>query len=172
MLVKDVTTFLAHAIQVEHDAARRYEDLTHSMEAYGNTEVEALFRQLGELSRRHLKWAMARGAFQTLPHLGPGEFEFPDGISPEAVGWQGVDAVMDELGALEVALQGEVGGFEYYKAVAQTTKDPEIRRMAAEFAQEESEHVSELERWIKKYRTEGPHKPKGRARPRTKSPPP
>jgi rubrerythrin len=169
--VKDVTAFLAHAIQVESDAARRYEDLTHSMEAYGNTEVEGLFRQLGELSRRHLKWAMARGAFQSLPVIKSEEFEWPDGLSPEAVGWQGVDGTMDALGALEVALEGERGGFEYYKAVAQTTKDPEIRRMAAEFAEEESEHVSELERWIEKYRVEGPPKPRPRARPKSKSPP-
>jgi rubrerythrin len=169
--VKDVTTFLAHAIQVEHDAARRYEDLTHSMEAYGNREVEALFRQLGELSRRHLKWAMARGAFQTLPQFSREEFEWPDGISPEAVGWQGVDGVMDELSALEVALEGEVGGYEYYKAVAQSAQDPEIRRMAAEFAEEESEHVAELQLWIDRFKKDGPRKPKGRAQPKTKPAP-
>jgi rubrerythrin len=169
--VKDITTFLAHAIQVESDAARRYEDLTHSMEAYGNAEVEALFRQLGELSRRHLKWAMTRGAFQTLPHLTREQFEWPDGISPEAVGWQGVDGVMDELGALELALEGELGGWEYYKAVAEATNDPEIRRMAAEFAEEESEHVAELERWIEKYRKGGPQKPKGRAQRRARPAP-
>ena len=166
--MKDVTTFLAHAIQVEHDAARRFEDLTHSMEAYGNREVESLFRQLGELSRRHLQSAMARGGFQTVPKLSQDQFTWPDGVSPEAVGWQGVDSALDELSALELALEGEVAGHEYYKAVAKLSPDPELRHMAAEFAEEEAQHVSELERWIEKYRSDGPHKPRPRAQPRSK----
>ena len=35
----DVNLFLAHAIQLERDAARRFEDLMHSMQTAGNREV-------------------------------------------------------------------------------------------------------------------------------------
>jgi rubrerythrin len=144
----DVELFLAHAIQLERDAARRFEDLMHSMQTAGNREVEKLFHRLGEFSRRHLKEAMARGGFRSLPELAPGEFHWPNGVTPEAAGWQGVDSALDVLGALQVALAGERGGLAYYRAIATETTDPEIARMAELFALEEAQHVSELERWV------------------------
>jgi rubrerythrin len=147
----DVELFLAHAIQLERDAARRFEDLMHSMVTAGNREVENLFRRLGEFSRIHLKEAMARGGFRTLPELAPGEFRWPDGVTPEAAGWLGVDSNLDVLAALQVALAGERSGWAYYEAIARDTKDPEVARMAALFAREEAQHVSELERWVARF---------------------
>ena len=144
----DVDLFLTHAIQLERDAARRFEDLMHSMQTAGNREVENLFRRLGEFSRLHLESAMARGGFRTLPELSPSDFQWPDGLTPEAAGWHGVDYGLDELGALQVALAGERSGHAYYEAVAKRTKDPEVARMAHSFAEEEAQHVSELERWV------------------------
>jgi rubrerythrin len=147
----DINLFLAHAIQLERDAARRFEDLTHAMQSVGNREVEGLFRRLGDFSRRHLESAMARGGFRDLPVLAPEQFEWPEGSTPEAAGWAGVDSALDALGALELALEGEKSGHDYYVAVAAKTQDPEVARMARAFAAEESQHVSELERWIARW---------------------
>jgi rubrerythrin len=144
----DVNLFLAHAIQVEHDAARRFEDLMHAMQSVGNRDVEDLFRRLGEFSRRHLESAMARGGFRELPKLKPNEYQWPNGITPEAASWTGVDSALDVQSALDLALAGERSGYEYYAAVAASTKDSEVAAMAREFASEEAEHVAELERWI------------------------
>ena len=146
-----VSLFLVHAIQLERDAARRFEDLMHSMQMVGNREVERLFRRLGELSRMHLRSAMARGGFQALPELAPDEFQWPDGMTPEAAGWHGVDAGLDVLGALQLALAGERSGRDYYATVAETTTDPEVRTMSSSFALEEAQHVTELERWLTRY---------------------
>jgi rubrerythrin len=147
----DVNLFLAHAIQLERDAARRFEDLMHSMQTAQNREVEALFRRLGEFSRQHLKAAMARGGFRTLPELAPADFQWPEGVTPEAAGWHGVDDGLDVLGALQVALAGERSGHDYYDAIARGSDDPEVARMARSFADEESQHVSELERWVARF---------------------
>lgn len=147
----DVNLFLAHAIQLERDAARRFEDLMHSMQSAGNREVEGLFRRLGEFSRQHLKAAMARGGFRDLPELSPAAFQWPEGVTPEAAGWQGVGYELDVLGALDVALHGERSGFAYYEAIARSARDPEVARMARSFADEEAQHVSELERWIARF---------------------
>ena len=144
----DINLFLAHAIQLERDAARRFEDLMHSMQTAGNRELEGLFRRLGELSRMHLASAIARGGFHTLPELGPDDFQWPEGATPEAADWQGVDSLLDEIGALRLALSGERDGQAWYSAVAKHTTDPEVLAMAREFAEEEAQHVSELERWI------------------------
>ncbi|HET9934386.1 MAG TPA: ferritin family protein [Polyangiaceae bacterium] len=146
--MENLQVFLAHAVQLERDAARRFEDLMHSMHSAGNYEVEALFRRLGEFSRSHLKAAMARSGFQVLPVLAPGEFQWPEGTSPEAAGWRGVDGALDVTGALELALEGEESGMRFYEAIARTSSNPEVTHLAREFADEEWGHVTELRRWI------------------------
>lgn len=145
---EDVNLFLAHAIQLERDAARRFEDLMHSMETAGNREVQGLFRRLGDFSRMHLGAAMARGGFRDVPELKPDDFQWPEGVTPEAAGWSGVDSTLDDLGALRVALAGERSGFAYYDGIARSSRDPEVTRMARSFAEEEAQHVAELERWV------------------------
>ncbi len=144
----DVNLLLRHAIQLERDAARRYEDLAHCMASAGNTEVERLFRKLGDFSRRHLDLAVSRSGFHDLPDLAWHELEWPDGITPEAAGWRGVDGALDVIGALELALEGERSGHGYYDAIAHATGDPEVATLAASFAEEEAQHVAELESWI------------------------
>jgi rubrerythrin len=141
---------LAHAVQVERDAARRFEDLMHSMASAGNSEVAELFRRLGEFSRLHLNDATSRAGFQALPALKASEFEWPDGTTPEATSWRGVDPNLGVLSALELALEGEERGLRYYAAIAASSTDPEVTRMAREFALEESGHVDELKRWIRR----------------------
>ncbi len=144
----DVNLFLAHAIQLERDAARRFEDLMCSMQTAGNRELESLFRRLGELSRLHLSSAMARGGFRSLPELAREDFQWPDGVTPEAAEWRGVDSLLDVTGALQVALEGERTGHAWYAAIAKAATDPEVLSMARSFADEEAQHVSELEHWI------------------------
>ena len=55
---------------------------------------------------------------------------------------------MDGLDALRLALEGERRGHAYYATMAATTTDAELRAIATEFADEEAEHVAELEKLI------------------------
>lgn len=146
--MNDVERFLAHAIQLEREAARRYEELAAAMGTEGNRELSAFFARMAHYSRLHLAQAAARGGFRELPVLAPDEFEWSDGTSPETAAWAGVDALMSPRDALELALAGERSGHAYYAAMAATTGDAELRAVAAEFAAEEAEHVRELERLI------------------------
>ena len=141
----DIKVFLIHAIQLEFEAARRYEDLRASMGTLGNKEAEAFFAQMAEFSRLHLKEALRRGGFRDLPKLGPDEWQWPDGVSPEQAAWAGVDNFIDADGAFRLALDGEERSQLFYAAIVAQTTDPEVRRMAREFAEEEAEHVKELE---------------------------
>jgi rubrerythrin len=146
--MNDVETFLAHAIQLEREAARRYEELAASMGTEGNAELKRFFVRMGKNSRKHLADAMARGGFRDIPVLGPDDFRWPDGVSPEVADWEGVDALMDARGALLLALDSERRGHGYYAAMAATSADAELRVLAGEFASEEAEHVAELEKLI------------------------
>ncbi len=146
--MNDVERFLAHAVTLEREAARRYEELAAAMGTDGQRELKAFFARMAHYSRLHLSQAQARAGFRELPDLAPHEFEWPDGASPEVAGWAGVDAQMDSLAALQLALDGERRGHAYYAAIAATTADIELRAIASEFADEEAEHVAELQRLI------------------------
>ena len=146
--MNDVERFLAHAIQLERDAARRYEDLTAAMQTDGNAEVRAFFARMAYYSRKHLAEAQARGGFREIPVLAAEDYDWPEGTSPETAEWAGVDGQMDTADALQLALASERRGHAYYAAIAATTPDQELRAIATEFADEESQHVIELERLI------------------------
>jgi rubrerythrin len=142
----DIGLFLAHAIQLEFEAARRYEDLKQAMQTAGNKEASAFFAKMAEFSRLHLQDAMQRGGFRDIPKVPENEWQWPDGVSPEQAAWAGVDGLIDEATAYQLALDGEERSQLFYAAIVANTSDPEVRRMAREFAQEEAEHVRDLER--------------------------
>ena len=146
--MEDIRQFLAHAVELEREAARRYEELAESMRAESNAEIEKFFRRMATFSRKHLALAMERGGFRHLPVLSAEDYVWPDGISPEQFDWIGVDGLMDVRYALNLALDGERRGNAFYADVAATTGDPEVKAMAEEFADEEAVHVAELEKWI------------------------
>lgn len=151
MMMNDIKKFLAHAIALERDAARRFEELAAVMSTEGNAELKAFFDRMAGYSRKHLAQAVARGGFREVPELAPDEFEWADGTSPEVAAWAGVDAFMDARGALQLALESEQRGHDWYAAVAATTKDAELRAIAAEFVTEEAEHVELLQKLIATY---------------------
>jgi len=142
--------FLSYAVKVEEDSALHYEELSANMEECGNTDVAALFKQLGKYSRMHLEEAKAKCTRYDATVDLPSSTAWPDNTSPEiAKQWAG-DADMTRLDALKVALQGERRGYEFYYSVAGTTTDKEIKKVAKEFVREESEHVETLKLWIEK----------------------
>jgi hypothetical protein len=76
-----------------------------------------------------------------------GEFVWPDIESPETAAIWAADPMIGREQALEVALEAERAGLAYYQSILDSTQDPEIRALAKEFVEEETMHVSELQRW-------------------------
>lgn len=146
--MNNIEKFLAHAIELERDAARRFEDLAAAMGTEGNREVKEFFERMAGYSRMHLAQAVARGGFREVPKMAPEDFEWPDGTSPEVADWAGVDAFMDAQSALQLALESEQRGHAWYAAVAATTQSEEVRALALEFTEEEAEHVELLQKLI------------------------
>ena len=144
----NIRRFLAHAVRLEAEAARRFDELADHLDTLGNAEVSALFRQFADFSRLHLKEAMARGGFRYISELSADGYDWPDGESPEAAPWWGADAMMDGRAALELALGSERRGLAYYQSVADSSPDPRVVAMAKEFACEEQEHVRLLEEML------------------------
>ena len=143
-----VEVFLAHSIKLEQEAALRFGQLADAMVSAGNREVAQLFKRLAEYSRMHMADARQRAGFREIPQMKSDEFEWPDIESPETAAIWAADPFIGREQALQVALEAESASLAYYRDILDTTGDPEIRRFAAEFVEEESQHVAELERWL------------------------
>jgi rubrerythrin/ferredoxin len=146
--VRTMDEFLNYAVHVEEDAAIHFEKLADAMQACGNADVSTLFRQLGGYSRLHLEEAKAKCTQQDVLISLPSSSAWPDNATPEKTTLWAGDVDLSRLGALKAALQGERRGYEFYYAVAGTTKDADIRAVAKEFVREENEHVEKLKLWI------------------------
>ena len=146
--MESVEEFLAYAIKLEEEATLRFGQLADAMQGYGNKDVGWLFRRLSDYSRLHLADARARAGFRDIPMMLPDAYKWPDLESPETAAIWAADPFLAKNEALEVALQSETAGYEFYKSVHDNTDDPEIRTLAAEFVAEEAEHVTWIKQWI------------------------
>lgn len=140
--------FLAHAIALEHEAAERYLELADMMESYRNDEVSALFRDMVRFSQMHRDEIKARAGSIELPKLRSWQYRWS--APPEVGGEEAFDATLDAYQALKYARENEVRAMEYYSSVGQSSKDPEVKRLAAEFAAEETEHVEAIDKWLER----------------------
>jgi hypothetical protein len=104
----------------------------------------------------HLADAKARVGYRTIPAIKADEFVWPDLESPETAAIWAADPLIGREQALEIALQAETAGLEFYRAVLDTTPDPEIKMLAQEFVLEEREHVAALHKWIAAHKAGGP----------------
>lgn len=145
--------FLAHAVELESEAAERYDELADSMETHNNLEVAELFRKLAGYSRQHRDEVKGVAAdFGSLPAVAPWEFQWdstPE--SPEAAAFENAHYLMTAHHALKMALACETQGQRYYAAVAAETTDPAVAKVAREFADEEGGHVELVRKWLERY---------------------
>jgi rubrerythrin/ferredoxin len=147
----EITTlneFFGFAVKLEEDAAVHYEELAAAMAQVGNAEVAKLFAQLATFSRMHLAEAQSRATALDVTATIPPDYAWPNHTTPERTAVWAADPALSRLGGLKAALQGERRGFEFYQAVAATTKSPEVAAAANEFVKEEADHVKILEAWI------------------------
>ena len=146
--MQSVEEFLAHTIQLEREAALRFGQLADAMQTAGNRTVGKLFRRLADYSLLHLGDAQARAGFRQMPAMNQADYRWPDIESPEAAAIWAADPFIGIGQALQVALDAETAGLEFYRNVLDATDDPEIKVLAKEFVDEEAEHVAKLQRWI------------------------
>lgn len=152
--MNSVEEFLAYAVKLEEEAALRFGELADAMGSCGNSDVGTLFRRLSDYSRMHLADARARSAFRDIPTKAASEFDWPDLESPETAAIWAADPFIGREQALEIARDAEEASLHYYKSIFETTSDPEIRVLAKEFYEEESEHVREIHKWIAAYKAD------------------
>lgn len=138
--------FLAHAVALEQEAADRYLELADMMEAHRNDAVSAVFRDMTRFSEMHRDEIKARVVSIELPKLKSWEYRWRS--PPEVGGEEGFDYLMEPYHALKYARANELRAMQYYRSVEQESTDAEVKRLASAFADEESEHLAALDKWI------------------------
>ena len=138
--------FLAHAIALEHEAAERYLELADMMESYRNDEVAATFRDMVRYSRMHHDSIVERARGLTLPTLRSWQYRWRQ--PPEVGGEEAFDPALNAYDALRYARENEFRAQSFYAQVAADAEDAEVRRLAQDFAVEETEHVQALDDWL------------------------
>ena len=138
--------FLAHAVAMEQEAADRYLELADMMEAHRNDSVSAVFRSMARFSQMHRDSITLRVGSVVLPQLKSWEYRWRS--PPEVGGEEGFDYLVEPYNALRYARANELRAMQYYREVAAQATDSEVQRLAAEFANEEAEHVAALDKWI------------------------
>jgi len=154
---ENVETFLAYALKVEQEAALRFGQLADVMEAAGNHDAGKIFRKMSVFSQMHYADTRERAGFREVPIIAPHDFQWPDFESPETAAIWAADPLIAKDQALEIALDAERAGYDFYKHVLDNTKDPEVKALAVEFVKEEGEHVEWMLRWIAEDKINAPH---------------
>jgi len=149
--VASLADLFALAWQIEADAVERYRLLADQMETHNNPELVKVFRDLARAEGIHAdEIRRLAGDIDVVAHASRiGGWK---GDGPEEADLSAAHYLMTPWHALQMALVGEKRALEFFTGIVETTKDAKIRQMAAEFVEEEAEHVNLVHRLLRKYR--------------------
>jgi rubrerythrin len=144
----DLDTFLAYSVALEEEAAERHDELADMMEVHNNPEVAETFRKLAHYSRLHAQEIRDRSQGAELPKIAPWDFGWETMEGPETADIGDMNYLMNTAQALHVAMGNEQRAHDFYSAISKESPDAEVRALAAEFADEEQEHLGLLKQWL------------------------
>lgn len=149
--IANLADLLAVAYQIEADAVERYDLLADQMATHNNPELVAVFRNLSRAEAIHRDeiCRLAEG-IDVVAHARR-MAKWNRGESPEAASLGDAHYLMTPWHALQLALAAEHRALAFFKSVAESAKDPAIKKLADEFVEEEAEHVNLVHRLIRKY---------------------
>ncbi len=149
--ITSLTDLFAVAYKIEADAVDRYNLLADQMETHNNLELVAVFRDLSRAEAIHRdEIRRLAGKVDVVAHAQK-MAKWGRGESPEEANLGDAHYLMTPWHALQLALMGEQRALAFFKTIVETDKDPEIRKMADEFMEEEAEHVNLVHRLLRKY---------------------
>ena len=146
--ISDLDTFLAYSLALEEEAAERHDELADMMEVHNNPDVAATFRKLAHYSRLHAQEIREQSTDLQLPKIAPWDFEWEGGEPPETADTDEVHYLMNRAQALRLAMENEQRAHDFYADIARHAPDEAVRALAAEFADEEREHLGLLSAWL------------------------
>jgi rubrerythrin len=149
--ISSLADLFAIAYQIEVDAVERYRLLADQMETHNNAELVTMFRDLARAEGLHAEEIRRlAGDLDVTAHaarLGA----WKNGESPEEADLNAAHYLMTPWHALKMALAGEERALAFYRSIVETAEDANIKAMAAEFVNEETEHVELCQRLLRRH---------------------
>src|SRR5215467_5315185 len=128
--ITGIADLFAVAYQIEADAVDRYELLADQMETHNNPELVAIFRDLSRAEGIHRdEIRRLAGNIDVVAHA-QRMAKWSRRESPEQASLGEAHYLMTPWHALQLALAGEQRALAFFTSVAETTKDPAIKKMA------------------------------------------
>lgn len=146
--ISSVADLFAVAYQIEADAVDRYVALATQMEVHNNMELASTFRDLAAAEAIHRDEIQRMAGGLDVVARAHTVAKWSTGESPEQADLGAAHYLMTPWHALQLALEGEKRALAFFTSVAETAGDSAIRKMAAEFAEEEVEHVNLVNRLL------------------------
>jgi rubrerythrin len=149
--ISSLIDLLALAYQIEADAVQRYALLADQMETHNNLELVKVFRDLARAEGIHAEEIRKiAGDIDLAAHAQRLDW-WKKSESPEEADFAAAHYLMTPWHALQLSLAGEKRALAFFTSIMETAKDPKIKEMAAEFVEEEAEHVNLVYRLLRKY---------------------
>lgn len=149
--VASLADLLAAAYQIEADAVERYELLAAQMEAHNNPGLVGVFRDMARAEAIHRdEIRRLAGDIDVVGHARK-VARWTKGESPEEADLGQVHYMMTPQRALDLVLAAEKRALAFFSVIAATATDPRIKKMAEDFAEEETEHVNLVHRLMHKH---------------------
>jgi rubrerythrin len=121
------------------------------MLVHNNQELAQLFGKLAEIEGKHAAKIKQRAAGAELPYISPLAYRWPGTEAPENVDISVAHYLMTPHHALKMALAGEQRAVDYFEDLTKIAADSDAKALAAEFVEEEREHVELVKAWLDKY---------------------
>ena len=142
--------FMAQALQMELDAAERYNEFADMMETHNNLEVAQWFRRMALVEGKHahqimseMGWSEAPSGLRTAPLLTGLE-------APESASDAELHYLMQPWHVLQLALANEQRAERFFAKLASLATVESVRQAALELQQEEAEHIELVQAWLQK----------------------
>lgn len=146
-----VEDLLQHALVIELEAEQSYKELAEQMHSCGNHDVAALFEKMSALEGRHARKIRENAPGLELEERAPWEYRWDGFEPPENAELNEIHYLMKPHHALQLALAAEQRAELFFTRVANQTSSDDVRRLAAEFAADEKQHVVWIREWLEHY---------------------
>ncbi len=154
--IDSVEAFLALSMLLEFESADRLRELSACMREHHAEELAQLLDKLAGYSDKHGAEIQELSDGHVLPDLATMGVSWEGLEGPETTVYELINPDMQPYDVLQIALRNEIKGQDFYTQISLHSPDAEVRKLAADFADEENEHVMLMQQWIDSYSKKQP----------------
>ena len=140
-----VAMFYAKALAIEIEASERYRALAQEMRSNDNLRTAELFLKLAQFEAGHADKLREVAAAAKLSTRARSRLSSQQAAGTEVPNYEFLYRRVPPQHALLMALAAEQRAKSYFEGIRASTDDPAIRKLAAQFAREETLHIAWIE---------------------------